>query len=313
MIYVSHMKKMAAVFWGLFVPLACNGPSPSPSPATEAAPTQDADADADTGSGTDTGSTKPPITAPPGTAMHHAQQCAQELGPLPQFNCNDAIEIPVTVDGAVVSEHVEACDRPAALGFPCNVGNRVGRTMGTHDGGAPRPEVVFISLCREEGGIGVIGHNSETGATCFFTSLQDAWRPLPTPSDPEAYDGYWDAPGSVAAAGCQTCHQADPFLHSPWIDQISDPSSPEQPIVPLLGSLDAPYFIVGDEFSQPLKKVLSDNACTSCHRAQCSPMALNFELGRLEMPAPFAALLLLDEMHDDRQELNSWCRSVGLH
>ena len=33
----------------------------------------------------------------------------------------------------------------------------------------------------------------------------------------------------VAADNCQGCHQADPWLHSPWIDQLRHPDDPSQP------------------------------------------------------------------------------------
>ena len=32
----------------------------------------------------------PPITAALGTALHHAQMCAQYLGPIPEMSCSDA-------------------------------------------------------------------------------------------------------------------------------------------------------------------------------------------------------------------------------
>jgi hypothetical protein len=79
-----------------------------------------------------------------------------------------------------------------------------------------------------------------------------------------------------------------------------------------LGTLDSPYVIIGDEFEQPVTTVLPDNSCTSCHRAQCSSPELNFDLDRLEMPAPFERVMFSETMRDDRRALREWCISVGL-
>ena len=262
----------------------------------------------------------PLVTAEPGTPLYHAQQCAQELGPIPGFSCSDALEIPVTVNGKRVFEDQETCDRPAAFAEPCDVGNRVGRKQGTHFDGRPRSEVMYVTFCRD-GGMGVIGHNAETGATCFFSveETTDAFGVVPGQHDP-GYDEAWQAPEVVAKDGCVDCHHADPFLHSPWIDQVRDPHNPSEPLVPAIASATSPYFVVGDVFPQPKFADLPGNACTHCHRGQCTPSFFNVDIGALHMPGPFEDLR--DEsaelgryrrrMADARDELQSWCASVGL-
>jgi hypothetical protein len=266
------------------------------------------------------GENRPRVTAAEGTPLYHAQQCAQALGPIPSFSCRDAIEIPITVDGKVVRENRESCDKPAAFGEPCDVGNRVGKKLGTHRDGRPRPEVTFVSFCRD-GGMGVIGHNSDTGATCFFSveETTNAFGEVPGQHDP-GYDEAWQSPQVVAEDGCVGCHHADPFLHTPWIDQVRDPDDPAMPLVPLIASVASPYFVVGDEFPQPIAAALPGNACTQCHRAQCSPEFFNFDIGTLHMPAPFADMRddsdelgrFRRRMADARAEVDAWCRSVGL-
>ncbi len=252
----------------------------------------------------------PPVTAAPGTPLHHAQTCAQYLGPIPAMSCADAELMPITVDGVEVFDTPASCDRPSALTGTCETGERIAaRYTGTHHDGSPRPEVVFVNFCRD-GGMGVIGHNSETGATCFFhinmAFPNDARHP--GSNDPN-YDDYWQSADVVAADNCQGCHQADPWLHSPWIDQLRDPDDPSLPLVPLIASTDSPYVVVGAGFTQPYHDGAPENSCTSCHRAQCDT---NFAvpLGELVMPGPFADSTFTDGVSADLQELRDWCTTL---
>jgi len=252
----------------------------------------------------------PPVTSAVGTPLHHAQTCAQYLGPIPAMSCSEAQVVPITVDGVEVFERPATCDRPSALTGTCETGERIAaRYTGTHHDGSPRPEVVFVNFCRD-GGMGVIGHNRETGATCFF-HMNQAFPNTdrhPGSNDPD-YDDYWQTAAEVAADRCQDCHQADPWIHSPWIDQLRDPDDPAQPLVPVTASAGSPYIVVGRGFTQPRQAGAPDNACTSCHRAQCDT---NFAvpLGELVMPAPFADSTISAEDSAARQELRDWCESL---
>ena len=252
----------------------------------------------------------PPVTAAAGTPLHHAQTCAQYLGPIPAMSCSDAQLMPITVDGVEVTETPATCDRPSALTGTCETGERIAaRYEGTHHDGNPRPEVVFINFCRD-GGMGVIGHNSETGATCFFhiNMAHDNSVVHPGSADP-AYDDYWQTADVVAADDCQGCHQADPWLHSPWIDQLRDPDDSSQPLVPVTAGPDAPYTVVGEGFSQPIHEGAPDNSCTSCHRPQCDT-DFAVPLGALLMPGPFADSTATPEGAADLQALREWCRDL---
>lgn len=273
----------------------------------------------DGGSGSDAGNAAgslapdpdaPPVTAPPGTPLHHAQTCAQYLGPIPAVSCMDAEIMPITVDGVEVQETPATCDRPSALTGTCETGERISaRYIGTHHDGTPRPEVVFINFCRD-GGQGLIGHNSETGATCFFHMNQDYPNTVQHPgSDDPDYDDYWQTAEEVAADNCQGCHQADPWLHSPWIDQLRDPDDPSLPLVPLTASTDSPYVVVGDGFTQPYHDGAPGNSCTSCHRPQCDT-GFAVPLGQLVMPGPFEDSNFHDTVSTDLQELRDWCETL---
>ncbi len=252
----------------------------------------------------------PRVTAEPGTPLHHAQTCAQYLGPIPAMSCADAQLMPITVDGVEVSETPADCDRPSALTGTCETGQRISaRYQGTHHDGSPRPEVVFMNFCRD-GGMGVIGHNSETGATCFFHINMAFPNDVQYPgSEDPSYDDYWQTAQQVAADNCQGCHQADPWLHSPWIDQLRDPSDPSLPLVPLTASKDSPYIIAGEGFVQPQHEGAPENSCTNCHRAQCDT---NFAvpLGELVMPGPFDDSTYVPEVSADLQEIRDWCDNL---
>ena len=109
-----------------------------------------------------------------------------------------------------------------------------------------------MSFCRHDGrddvfnvdigdSVQMIGYNYETGATCFFESGDNSpWTHvgennrllgvLPGPDDPKFDDAYVPA----GAIQCVRCHQADPFIHNPWIKTARLPENPRQPVVPVL-------------------------------------------------------------------------------
>ena len=265
----------------------------------------------------DAGSPVP--TANPGTALYHAQMCAQYLGPIPQVSCSDAQVVPVTIDGVEIpwtknrpswpSEQPKACDVPDALSGTCQQGNGVARYEGTHHDGSPREEVIYLAFCRD-GGLGLIGYNLTTGATCFFHMSHNVANTATHPgsNDPN-YEAYWQAPAIVAADQCQGCHQADPFIHSPWVDQLKDPDNPQEPLVPIIAgpaNPRPPYFVLGDEFSQPVSAELPNNVCTTCHRPACDNR-FTMPLGDLNMPPPFKDYHHTDVWAEDRKALRKWC------
>ncbi len=254
----------------------------------------------------------PPITAARGTALHHAQMCAQYLGPIPAMSCSDASVVPITVDGIEVSETPVTCDRPSALTGTCETGERISaRYPGTYHNGSFRPEVTFVNFCRD-GGMGVIGHNSETGATCFFHKSDTFPNDVvhPGSDDPDSnYDQYWQTPEVVAADNCQGCHQADPWIHSPWIDQLMDPNDLSQTLVPVTTSKEAPYVVIGEDFTQPYHQGAPDNSCTSCHKPQCDGL-FQVKLGELSMPGPFTDVHAFIGVTPDLQELRDWCATI---
>ena len=110
------------------------------------------------------------------TALEHAYECEDVLGPLPRFSCADAVLVPVTKNGIPLTPEQAGegetndpslCDCPAAFGKACDPGFRVGRYTGLNQDGTPNEDVVFLTNCRD-GGLGVIGYKFSTGETCFL-------------------------------------------------------------------------------------------------------------------------------------------------
>ena len=170
------------------------------------------------------------------TAEVHAYECEDALGPLPRFSCADAVEVPTTKDGVPLtfpggeegsgSTDPSDCDHPWAFGMACQTGNRVGRYQGLNIDGSENTDVVFITFCRD-GGLGVIGYKFSTGETCFFSIIDGAdSNNTPLPGE-TGYNDSWMSPQVVADDRCMNCHMADPFLHTPAIDQLKIPNTDE--------------------------------------------------------------------------------------
>lgn len=241
----------------------------------------------------------------PRTIQGHAEECEVALGPVPGFDClGDGQEMPITIEGARPPDASwtramleGTCDRPVMLQATCIPWSRVGRMQGTTASGAPDPDVDWVFTCRRAGldggptgglydDIAMIGHRRSTGATCFFQAFPTAPRTtMPSPAASDAAS-IWIPPGATAGIACIRCHDADPWVHSPYIDQVRNPDDPSRPYVPEGGALDAPYHVVGQAFSgwpRPLEQIRPDgNACVGCHRigtGDSSGMFLRYAAG----------------------------------
>lgn len=262
------------------------------------------------------------ITIPVRTALDHAYDCEDVLGPLPKFSCADAIEVPVTKNGVPVSfgsggdegsgsSNPDDCDHPWAFGLACQPGNKVGRYQGLNIDGTENPDVVFITFCRD-GGLGVIGYKFSTGETCFFSIVDGSDSNNPPKPGEDGYNNTWMTPSVVAADKCVNCHMASPFIHSPAVDQLKNPMNTSELLVPITGN--EPYIVLGAEFQQPFTTNIQ-NSCTSCHRPQCTQHFENYPLDELVMPPPFQNATDFDHSNisnEDRQAIRDWCNTLNL-
>jgi hypothetical protein len=237
------------------------------------------------------------------SALVYGQRCVAELGEIPFFeptapgryttaSCLDGTPIPMTITtptGGV--QHptaiVPRCDKPqyAASGeeAACEPGPRVAsrtNAQGTR----------WTLLCRKAIGgmtsakfadIAMIGHNPLSGKTCFFQNAVHEkidGSSVPHPADTVRSTDLWSGVHGGIGSGmqCVTCHDADAFIHTPWIDGARDASN--RPVVPKmgvdpdfpLGANDRPYSLVnaaGQGWSMPRQLTSPEAAaCTGCHR-----------------------------------------------
>jgi len=242
----------------------------------------------------------------------YADHCVDEMGEIPFFedlgngdygtyNCLDSTPIPTTVtdDMDFVSfpeETVDACDNPQFIYSLCEPNAVSGRTNGPRVARRRNEQGThWVLLCRKaksaEGAyddIAMIGHNPFTGKTCFFQNAlyrKTDGLAVPHPGDrvnsqdsPQQSETLWEGIHGGIGSGieCAKCHDADAFIHTPWIDGALDDSG--DPIVPrmgvdddfVLGFNDAPYSILNTEgqgWTMP-QQITSEeaDACTRCHR-----------------------------------------------
>ncbi len=230
----------------------------------------------------------------------YGERCIGELGEIPFFektgdgeyttyDCLESTEIPLTItkpDGTVEKPRdgtVNQCDNPQYIYSLCEAGPRVAQR--TNEQGTR-----WVLLCRKSIGgyasnkyndIAMIGHNPFTGKTCFFQnalySKTDGSK-IPHPADKEKSQNLWSGVHGGLGSGieCSQCHDADPFIHSPWIDGAKDAQG--RPIVPkmgidpdlALGANDTPYSLVnakGQGWKYERQIVSAEaNACLKCHR-----------------------------------------------
>lgn len=209
------------------------------------------------------------------SSQRYAEACRALVGPLPEFSCADGVPVPITVDGVPVTDPrpLMECDRPSLLdNGPDSDGQCVpySRILSLSTGTLMasvmcRQKVIRDPASMDFDEIDVIAHDPATGATCWFQASGGRDRPidgLRVPSPTEAIDdSFWKAPEEVAADGCGTCHDNDPFMYSPFVGQVWS----EVPVAPF-----GPYFHVGPEFgfdAWPTKTfALQNNGCVSCHR-----------------------------------------------
>jgi len=239
-----------------------------------------------------------PETEPaPDSLQGHAAECAAELGPPPAWNIlEDSLQVPITVDGVEVDGPQWStslrCDRPDLLNRSCVPHSRIGWKRGSREDGSEDPDVDWVITFRREDpsdgaelgryfDVAMIGHRASTGATCFFQAfptgvvqripspLEDDAAAAGTEVEPTA-SAFWNSPTSTAGIDCVRCHGADPWVHSPWIDQLRHPDHVERPYVPSGADPDRPYWVVGTVFADwndQLRHVVpEDNGCVDCHR-----------------------------------------------
>ena len=224
----------------------------------------------------------------PESPRAYAAMCEPELGVAPTVDCSQGGRIRIKVAGEEVLEDpgLHGCDDASLQMGDCMPGSSLQRHEGRNADGTPRSEVVWVSFCRHDGrgeifnveignSVQMIGYNYDTGATCFFESNDNSpWTSadetnrlvgvLPGPEDADFDDAYV-VPG-VENIQCVRCHQADPFIHNPWIKTARLPENPRQPVLPVIPGENPPYYVVGAPNWDMRTIHIEGNGCLGCHR-----------------------------------------------
>lgn len=242
----------------------------------------------------------------------YAEACIDELGEIPMFkkiadgdyetfSCLDATPIPMSVtadDGSVEFPTVkqDKCDNPQYIYSTCEPNAVDGETNGPRVTSAANDQGThWVLLCRkakaelgEYDDIAMIGSNPYTGKTCYFQNalyMSTNGNKVSHPGDrissevsPQTSSSIWKGIQGGLGNGiqCVDCHDADAFVHTPWIDGALDRNGDQ--VVPrmgenddfALGFNDAPYTLIdeaGQGWTMPKSLVSTEAAaCTRCHR-----------------------------------------------
>jgi len=226
--------------------------------------------------------------------------------------------VPVTIGGRKPDYYVHDMDSDRPMMLPTvvqdshytggdgqsNPYSSVGRMPGSN------PEVQWIWVVRQYSmkvptadsfpfspDMAVIGHHPRTGATAYL-QFYDPMSPksgevVVAPFSPKG-KAFWSPMDSlIPSFRCQRCHAAGPFIHSPWVNQITigggdaPDAPPAEPVVPSdpLG----PFFYVWSDSGEPFAAWDSmliaskggghfrkaGNKCTQCHRIAPTMLGLN--------------------------------------
>ena len=225
------------------------------------------------------------------SALEYARLIEPELGVPPTVDCGANAELPIYVNGAATigDPGLHQCDNPSLQIGDCMSGSSVQRYVGRNADGSTRRDVVWVSFCRHDGrddvagfdmpdSVQMIGYNRVTGATAFFESADNReWThvdpetnrlmgKLPGIDDPEAFDRAYVR----SQTQCVACHQADPFVHNPFIDGAKRAHAPKQTVVPRIGGRksrsNTPYYVIGGSDWDMRTIHIEGNECLGCHR-----------------------------------------------
>ena len=231
----------------------------------------------------------------PKTAFEYAQMVEPELGVPPHINLDEAVEIPLYVNGKQKYGYGLEWDNPNFLGKDTFSGSTLQRYEGRTAEGKPLPDVVWVSFGRNYspspervgGSVQFIGYNKRTGATAFFESSDhiSPWvsvdeetlrmrGTMPWIDNPKEFNRAFLPPGTTQ---CVQCHQADPFITNDFITAAKIPGT-DEPVIPILDA-DSPYYVIGGENWDMRTIHIEGNSCFECHRVGMSTLTMFTENG----------------------------------
>ena len=171
----------------------------------------------------------------------YAQECAARIAAVPAFDCTQGSEIPITVDGKTPARYAPgmSCDRPSLLQTipgettdgQCLPHSRMLKLR--DDSTAQISAICRQKILRPAGThlydeVDIVLHGVASGSTCWFQALAPLplaaergldGRHVPSPGDRERARDFWNPPAKTAKGNCVFCHDAGPFLYSPFVAQ----------------------------------------------------------------------------------------------
>ncbi|MCX5542015.1 hypothetical protein M3A49_21290 [Paraburkholderia sp. CNPSo 3076] len=250
------------------------------------------------------------------TLLEYADQCVREIGEIPPFNCNDGTDIPITIDGKPPgpNESPTRCDKPSLLSPRAEAKGQCvpfSKILNLSRGNTQISAYCRRDVLREDKSqfydlVVVVMHHSGNGKTCWFASkpppLPQSQADVPASSgivatrvpppnerkppsgQPSAVE-FWATPAMVASSTadnptCLKCHDAGPFIFSPYIGQVWD-KVPTDPW--------GKYSSIGQAFSSYHLMTMSTpgNTCVGCHRIgseQSCTAYLGLSVGKRNAP-----------------------------
>jgi hypothetical protein len=227
--------------------------------------------------------------------------------------------VPVTIGGDKPEYYTREMDSDRPMMLPTTVQSdplglhsngqsnpysSVGRMPGTN------PEVQWIWVVRQyqtkaltsdsfpfSPDMAVIGHHPRTGATAYL-QYYDPYCPKPgeVMVSPTSAGGaqFWSPMDSlIPSFRCQRCHAPGPFIHTPWVNQVTIGGGEAADATPVEGVVPSdpmgPFFYVWSDSGQPFANWDSaliaskggghwrkpGNKCTQCHRIAPTMLGLN--------------------------------------
>jgi hypothetical protein len=231
------------------------------------------------------------------TLLEYGAQCAREIGEIPPFDCDSGTDIPITIDGKPPGprESPKRCDKPSLLVPTDTPGQCIpySKVLNLSRGNTQisvycRRNRLRPDRCRYYDEVDIVLHHTGNGKTCWFHAQAptqskpdpgedscptpsrnkdnglDASR-VPPPNEKTPPAGhvsaveFWQTPAATARLNCMSCHDAGPYIYSPYIGQVWD-KIPTDPW--------GKYSSIGAAFAHgPLLVIATPgNTCIGCHR-----------------------------------------------
>ncbi|RYZ83542.1 MAG: hypothetical protein EOP04_19785 [Proteobacteria bacterium] len=215
------------------------------------------------------------------SVQEYARECAKAVGGgVPAFSCKQGALIPIKNYA-----NDSTCDNPAFLSGVsngCIQRSRFGKLTPTDlQPGTSADDIEIRFLCRHYllpsnpsdyderfDDIAVIQTNKKTGATCFYQSSTGASQDMAGTNIPAPADASARTITNVGPQGCIGCHNARPFINTPFLQSVPEPHK-----IPHPNQFNRNQYWFPGESGRNAKIfniTTADTTCTTCHNIASS-------------------------------------------